>query len=628
MKPTELDARVVRRLPVGAEPLAGLGVHFRVWAPDRAAVSAVVEGLGEFPLAREAGGYFSGAAPGARAGSLYRFKLDGGLALPDPASRFQPDGPHGPSEVIEPGAYRWSDAGWRGPRLKGQVLYELHIGTFTKEGTWAAAARRLPELAELGVTAVEVMPVAEFPGRFNWGYDGVDFFAPTRLYGRPDELRAFVDRAHGLGLAVILDTVYNNFGPDGNYLKEFARGYFSSRRTDWGEAINYDGPGREGPRGFMIANAAYWVSEFHLDGLRLDATQDIHDSSSPHILAELSRAARAAAFPRSILLFAEDEPQRAGVVLRDAADGGWGLDAVWNDDFHHAALVAATGRREAYYLDYGGSPQELVSAAKWGYLYQGQHYSWQRKRRGHPALDVGAERFVTYLCNHDQAANSTLEARGLWPQTSPGRARALTAYWLLCPGTPLLFQGQEEASPRPFYFFADHKPELRRLVADGRKAFMGQFSSMAGAAAQAAVPDPADPATFAACKPAAAGGGNTEARARALHRDLLRLRKADGVFAAQRADRIHGAVLGPEAFALRFFGESGDDRLLVVNLGAELNLAVCPEPLLAPPAQARWRPLWCSDEVAYGGGGPSAWTSEGRWRLASHAACVFVPMED
>ncbi|HEX5269502.1 MAG TPA: alpha-amylase family glycosyl hydrolase, partial [Gemmataceae bacterium] len=265
---------VGRRLPVGAEVLSEGGTHFRVWAPRRRRAAVVLEGGAEFPLEPEANGYFAGtvAAP---AGTLYRFRLDDGDTLyPDPASRFQPDGPHGPSQVIDPAAFRWTDDKWCGVRRDGQVLYEMHVGTFTPEGTWEAAARQLPELASLGVTVIEMMPVADFPGRFGWGYDGVDLFAPCRLYGTPDDLRRFIDRAHSLGVGVILDVVYNHFGPDGNYLREFAEHYFTDRHTtEWGEPINFDDADSGPVREFFVANAGYWIDEFHFDGLRLDATQ-------------------------------------------------------------------------------------------------------------------------------------------------------------------------------------------------------------------------------------------------------------------------------------------------------------------------------------------------------------------
>src|SRR4051794_28835452 len=348
-----------RRRPVGAEPLDAGRTHFRVWAPARKRV-AVVIGDAVTDLAAEADGYFSAEAD-AGPGATYRFRLDEDEYLyPDPASRFQPQGPHGPSEVIDPAAFRWNDRAWKGLSPRGRVIYELHVGTFTPEGTWQAALDHLPRLAELGVNVVEVMPVADFPGRFGWGYDGVDLYAPTRLYGRPDDFRAFVDRAHAAGIGVMLDVVYNHLGPDGNYLTQFSDSWFTDRHvTDWGEPINFYGPGSGPVREFYVANAAYWIREFHLDGLRLDATQNIYDRPENHVLAEVVRAARAAAGGRSIVIVAENEPQETRLV-RAPERGGYGIDALWNDDFHHTAMVALTGRAEAYYGDYRGTPQELV----------------------------------------------------------------------------------------------------------------------------------------------------------------------------------------------------------------------------------------------------------------------------
>ena len=346
-----------RRLPIGAE-IFSEGVHFRVWAPHSKKVSVQLIAPGEtklIPLESESDGYFSGLIPEARANMLYKFQLDSGT-FPDPVSRFQPEGPHGPSQILDPAAFRWTDGEWRGVAREGQVIYEMHIGTFTPGGTWSSAMEQLPELARLGVTLLEVMPVADFPGRFGWGYDGVNLFAPTRLYGGPDDFRAFVDRAHALGLGVILDVVYNHIGPDGNYLKEFSPDYFSSRyQNEWGEALNFDGAHSGPVREFFIANAGYWIDEYHLDGLRLDATQQIFDSSSEHVLAAITRRVREAANGRATYLVAENETQTSKLV-RTFEEGGYGLDALWNDDFHHSARVAVTGRNEAYFCDHLGHP--------------------------------------------------------------------------------------------------------------------------------------------------------------------------------------------------------------------------------------------------------------------------------
>lgn len=618
------------QVPTGAHVLFQEGVRFRVWAPCRRKVAVVLEcGAGSgsaVELVQEADGYFSGSVSKAAQGTLYRYRLDDDPTLyPDPVSRFQPQGPHGPSQVIDPSKFQWTDHDWPGISRKGQVVYEMHIGTFTPEGTWAAASRELPELAATDITVIELMPVADFAGKFGWGYDGVNLFAPTRLYGDPDDFRRFVDRAHAAGIGVILDVVYNHLGPDGNYLKSFAPDYFTNRyKNDWGEAINFDGPNSGPVREFFLANAEYWVREFHIDGLRLDATQQIYDASDDHILAALSRRVRQAGGSRATYLVAENEPQE-GKLVRPLERGGYGLDALWNDDFHHSAIVALTGHNEAYYTDYHGTAQEFISAAKWGYLYQGQRYSWQKKRRGTASLDLDPDNFVTFTQNHDQVANT---ARGLRCHflTSPGRHRAMTALLLLGPGTPMLFQGQEFSSSSPFFYFADHNPELSRLVSQGRHNSLKQFRSIATPETQAQLTEPGDPQTFERCK-LDFSERQRNAGAYALHRDLLKLRRKDPVFRSPRARGVDGAVLGEEAFVLRYFGEAGDDRLLLVNFGRDLHLDPAPEPLLAPPENKRWSMHWSSEDPRYGGGGTPAPDTVDNWRIPGHSALVLVPQD-
>jgi maltooligosyltrehalose trehalohydrolase len=595
-----------------------------VWAP-RARRVEVEPGDGRIALEPERSGYHSGHAPAVDVGARYAYRLDGGDPLPDPASRFQPDGPHGPSEVIDPGAFAWTDGAWPGVSREGHVVYEMHVGTFTTAGTWTAAAEELPELARAGITRVELMAVADFAGEFGWGYDGVDLFAPTRLYGRPDDFRAFVDRAHAVGVGVILDVVYNHFGPEGNYLGEFSPDYVSIRhRTDWGAAINFDGEGAGAVREHIVSNAGYWIEEFHLDGLRLDATQDIHDDSPEHVLAAIARRARERAGARGVLLVAENEPQDARLV-RAAAAGGHELDAMWNDDFHHSAMVALAGRAEAYYSDYGGTPQELISAVKRGFLFQGQRYPWQGKPRGRPAADIAPASFVNYLQNHDQVANSLAGLR-CHQLTSPGRYRALTALLLLGPATPMLFQGQEFAASSPFLFFADVPAELAKVVRAGRAEFLGQFPSLAGPEAQAALADPADRLTFERSK-LDLGERERHAAAYALHVDLMRLRREDPVFRTQGAGGVDGAVLGAEALAIRFYGVGvePDDRLLCLNLGRDLPLPTLAEPLLAPVERTRWQLLWSSESIRYGGTGTPALDPAEGWTLPGHSAVVFGP---
>ncbi len=618
-----------RRFPVGAEVHDG-GVNFRVWVPQHRRVTAVVEtgrARGDHALRAEADGYFSADVAGAGAGDLYRFRLDDTPLLPDPASRCQPDGPQGPSQVVDPGTFAWTDRGWAGANLRGQVLYELHIGTFTREGTWAAAVRELPALRDLGVTVIELIPVADFPGRFGWGYDGVCLFAPYRGYGTPDDMRRFVCAAHGLGLGVILDVVYNHFGPRGSVLAQYAPAYFSDRHhTDWGKGINFDGPDSGPVRAFYLANAAYWIAEFHIDGLRLDATQAIFDDSPEHILTRIGEAVRGAAGDRATFVINENEPQLAKIV-RPVGRGGFGLDGMWNDDFHHSAMVALTGRSEAYYSDHSGTPQEFISAAKYGFLLQGQRYAWQDHRRGTPALDLEPWQFITFLQNHDQVANSG-SGRRCHALSSPGRYRAMTALLLLGPNTPLLFQGQEYAANTPFFYFADHEPGTAREVKAGRGEFLTQFRRLDRPGLADEIPDPADPDTFERSKldhRERDRAGHAEVFR--LHKDLLALRRTDPAFARQERHGVDGAVLGTHAFLLRFFagGDGRDDRLLLVNFGADLHLDAAPEPLLAPPENHRWATLWSSEDRKYGGEGTPPTEVLDGWRVMGEAAVVLAP---
>jgi maltooligosyltrehalose trehalohydrolase len=612
-----------RRRRFGAEVIAS-GVDFRLSAPRCRSVNLILETEGGklVPMERGARGEFSAFVPGLRGGALYRFLLDDDrVPYPDPASRFQPEGPHGPSQVVDPTSYEWRDSAHSGVHLQGQVLYEAHIGTLTPEGTFLSAARELPALAEIGITTIELMPVAEFPGRFGWGYDGVCLYAPSRLYGTPDDFRFFVDEAHRLGMGVILDVVYNHFGPDGCYLTRFSDSFFSKQKNEWGHQLNFDREGSQEVRTFFTENAAYWIDEFHLDGLRLDATQEMHDGSDPHIVTEIVGAARLAASPRSIVVFAENERQHSHFA-REPEHGGKGVDALWNDDFHHSAVVAVTGHREAYYSDMQGTPQELISAIRWGFLFQGQRYAWQGKPRGEPGLDLPAASFVTYLENHDQVANSAFGKR-VHQLTSPGRHRALTMLFLLAPGTPLLFQGQEFDASTPFLFFADHTEELAALVATGRAEMLTQFPSVRDDAVRRHLANPAAAETFARSR-LDPRERTTNKRAVSLVRTLLTLRKADPVFRSQRADRIHGSVLGDEAFLLRYFGDAGDDRLVLVNFGRDLDVRHAAEPLIAAPFGRKWSLLLSSEAPEFGGSGTPPLDSYEHLRLHGHSTLVLT----
>src|SRR5215469_5448146 len=619
-----------RRYPVGAELVGEKQTDFRVWAPKARQLDVVVEDNSNSKrvfqtLRPEPHGYFSGTISLGH-GARYRFRVNADQnCYPDPASRFQADGPHGSSCVIDPKQFTWTDSKWPGLKMKGQVIYEIHIGTFTKEGTWRSAAEQLEELARIGITLIEMMPLADFPGNFGWGYDGVDLFAPSHLYGTPDDLRAFVNRAHSLGLGVILDVVYNHFGPDGNYLGVFSDDYLKrGKGHDWGDVINFDGPNSGPVREFFITNGRYWIEEFHLDGFRFDATHAIRDESEEYIISAIGRAAREAAGSRSIILVAENDLQESKVT-RPQNKGGDGFDGMWNDDFQHSAIVALTGQNVGYFSDYTGKPQEFVSAAKYGFLYQGQALSWRKALRGTPTFGIPAEAFFCFIENHDQIANTGSGER-LRFQTSPGRYRAMTALLLLGPWTPLLFQGQEFGASTPFLFFADvGDAAVRNAIRNGRAELLAPFLSVTEEEALRTLPAPDDPQVFTGCKL----DFSERERNRALydlHIDLLKLRREDSRFRQQGCAGIDGAVLGPASFVLRYFCEDKDDRLLIVNFGERQILKPAAEPLLAPPSGFRWETLWTSDSRRYSGGGLIALATEEEWLFPPESAVVLQPV--
>lgn len=628
--PVKMEERIgIRKHVIGADVMAEGGVFFRLWAPKPRKVGLVIKHAGESERLREIAmmpegmGYWTCHVSDAESGCLYGYRLDGSEKIyPDPASRFQPYGPHELSQVVDPNVFEWSDHEWTGVPREGCVVYELHIGTFTREGSFRTAVEKLPELAALGVTVIELMPVAEFDGRFGWGYDGVALFAPYHHYGSPDDLRYFIDRAHALDMGVILDVVYNHFGPSGCYHRQYADAYFSDRyECEWGDAVNFDGEDAGPVREFFLTNAAYWIREFHFDGLRLDATQQLFDASPLHIIREIADTVRKAAGHRATYIIGENEPQRSEMA-RPFAQGGYDLDAMWNDDFHHSVLVALKGRTEAYLTDYRGTPQEFISAVKYGYLYQGQWYRWQKKRRGTPAWDLAPCSYIAFLQNHDQVANSGLGKR-LHQLAHPGQYRAMTALLLLGPATPMLFQGQEFGASSPFRYFADHDPELAALVEKGRTEFVHQFPSLAGPQTQAYLGKPNDERVFQCCKLDHAEK-QEHGETYALHCDLLKLRKEDPVFSHPRPRGVDGAVLSDSAFVLRFFSQNHEeDRLLLINLGQDLLLSPVPEPLFAPPEDRNWEILWSSEHPRYGGQGIRLLHTDDRWVLSGNSALVL-----
>ena len=552
-------------------------VRFRLWAPAAAMVELQLEDAGErrfIPLAASGEGWFELCTAEARVGSCYRYRIDGQLEVPDPASRHQPNDVHGPSEVVDAHAYDWQDTAWQGRPWHEAVLYELHVGAFTPAGTFQAAAQRLPYLHDLGVTAVELMPVADFAGARNWGYDGVLPFAPDHRYGRPEDLKHLVDMAHRLGLMVLLDVVYNHFGPEGNYLHAYAPDFFSQRhQTPWGAAINFDGPGSRIVRDFFIHNALYWLEEFHFDGLRLDAVHAILDDSRPHILAELAEAVRrGAGRERHVHLVLENDDNAARHLARGAQGMPRWYDAQWNDDAHHALHVLLTGERDGYYADYQDQPEwRLGRAFTEGFSYQGELSVFRGRPRGEPSRDLPPTAFVAFLQNHDQVGNRAFGER-LTVLTTPEALRAALALVLLAPSIPMLFMGEEFGCTRPFPFFCDFTGELAHAVTMGRRSEFAAFAPSWNAKRIETIPDPNAQSTFAmAVLDWTALNEPEHAAWHALVRELLAVRRREII------PRLPGLVPGSRKFtvigggALRFEWSCADAKRLaaVANLSGE-----------------------------------------------------------
>ncbi|HEX3177960.1 MAG TPA: malto-oligosyltrehalose trehalohydrolase [Methylomirabilota bacterium] len=578
------------------------GVVFRVWAPARRTVEVVIDGRRPLPLTRQADGTYEATAPGVPPGARYQYRLDGERYRPDPASRFQPEGVHGPSVVVEPSAFPWTDEAFHGHELADLVLYELHVGTFTRAGTFEAVIPHLPQLVDLGITAVEIMPVAEFPGSRNWGYDGVHLFAPQSTYGGPRGLRRLVDACHAHNLSVVLDVVYNHLGPEGNYLGDFGP-YFTDRyQTPWGGAMNFDGPDSAGVRRHFVENARAWAREFHVDGLRLDAIHSIFDGSPRHILTDIADAAReeARAFDRPLHIMAESHDNDRRVVL-PPDEGGLGLDAVWSDDFHHALHVRLTGERGGYYCDFT-DPARLPRAVAQGFAFQGEPSQYFGRKRGTPSGDLPGERFVICVQNHDQVGN---RAQGDRLSTIvPFEAVKLAAALLLAaPAVPLLFMGEEYGETAPFQFFTSF---LDRDLAEAvRKGRTEEFSRFAW---EGSVPDPGDPATFVRSRlnhPLAGAPRHRELHQ--FYRRWLALRASHGALGA-RGKELARAELDAAGAVLTLSRDaaSGPGVRLVANLTADVR------PFIPP---AGWRVLLDSEEPRFAG--------RARPPLAPHQAILF-----
>lgn len=494
--------RRVHRMPFGAENVDG-GIRFALWAPTAHEVRLVLDGE-DHVIGPSADGWYRLTSNKAVSGSRYGYRIDGNLIVPDPASRFQPDDVHGLSLVVDPRSYRWSDSSWTGRPWEETVLYEVHVGTASPEGTFAGLMNKLECLRHLGVTAIELMPIAEFPGRRNWGYDGVLPFAPDSAYGSPDDLKRLVDHAHGLGLMMFLDVVYNHFGPSGNYLHAYAESFFTDRHpTPWGAGINVDGDGSRIVRDFFVQNALYWLEEYHFDGLRFDAVHAIVDESTPHFLEELATRIRQTFPNREIHLVLENEANQASWLGRGSDRRPRLYSAQWADDTHNSWHALLTGETEGYYEDYADQPlQRLGRALAEGFAYQGEPSTHRPGVvRGEPSAHLPPTAFVSFLQNHDQIGNRAFGER-LAHLVPTDRLKLAQAIFLLSPHIPLLFMGEEWSASSPFQFFVDFEaePELAKAVRDGRRGEFKHFKAFADPETAQRIPDPTDEATFARSK--------------------------------------------------------------------------------------------------------------------------------
>jgi malto-oligosyltrehalose trehalohydrolase len=600
--PTQPDSSTsFHMMPFGAEAHPDGTVRFRLWAPTQKQVSLVLEGKDSaLPMTPLEEGWHELSTAQAAPGSRYRFELTDGLGVPDPASRHQPEDVHGPSEVINPNAYQWSDRAWRGYPWRETIVYELHVGTFTPAGTFRALIEKLEYLIALGITAIELMPIADFPGRRNWGYDGVLPFAPDNSYGRPEDLKALINAAHAKGLMVFLDVVYNHFGPDGNYLPLYAPQVFTERhKTLWGNAINFDGPNSGPVREFVIHNALYWIEEFHFDGLRLDAVHAIIDDSPTHVLEELAQRVDALASGRRVHLILENEENQAHWLERDPAGEVRLYTAQWNDDVHHGLHTAATGEQDGYYAEYQGDISKLARALAEGFAFQGEMMAYRGEPRGEPSGYLSPTAFIAFLQNHDQIGNRAFGDR-ITASTPTEAVRAVAALYLLAPQIPMLFMGEEWAAAQPFPFFCDFDEELAKAVRKGRREEFAKFPEFQDEQARERIPDPTAEATFQSAK-LVWSDQSQEPHAQWLdwYRRILALRRAEIV------PRLAG--ISGDAGQYETFGDSGlrvqwrlndDSRLIVVANLSDRDLANV--------AAGAGRSLWREGEG--GPSGPGPWT--------------------
>jgi maltooligosyltrehalose trehalohydrolase len=609
----------VHRMPYGAELLPG-GVRFAIWAPgcekvrlalcapQSVAAAPVVPtpaaaGWYELIASETAAGWHELIVRDAAAGTRYQFVLPDGSHIPDPASRFQPADVHGPSEVIDPAGYAWQDGDWRTRPWCEAVVYELHVGAFTPAGTFRAAIERLDYLRDLGVTAVELMPIADFPGRRNWGYDGVLLYAPDSSYGRPEDLKALVDAAHTRGIMVLLDVVYNHFGPDGNYLPSYAPGFFTERHhTPWGAAVNFDGPQSRWVREFVIHNALFWLEEYHLDGLRLDAVHAILDDSDDHLLDELAERVRALRRPVHLVL--ENEENQVSRLARGSDGSPLRYTAQWNDDVHHVLHVAATGEHQGYYREYLGDTHMLGRALAEGFAFQGEVMQFRGTPRGEPSAMLPPTAFVAFIQNHDQIGNRAFGERLIALAPSPA-VRALVAVYLLLPQVPMLFMGEEWGAAQPFPFFCDFSGDLADAVQTGRRAEFAKFPEFQDEALRQRIPDPQADGTFASAKLAWSDLQEPlHAAWHSLYSRLLAVRRAVLVPLLPRMPHAgRYTVFGPAAVAVSWRTIDGAELAVAANLSAQ--------PASGFP-DVSGRILW-EEGAMDGHGGAAPWSV--RWSL-------------
>jgi len=586
------------------------GVHFHLWAPSQERVSLVLENGDPIAMRKTEGGWHDAMVSGARAGTLYKFRLQDGLEVPDPASRFQPADVHGPSEVIDPHGYRWNDGACRGRPWEECVIYELHVGAFTQAGTFRGAMERLDYLTDLGISAIEIMPVADFPGNRNWGYDGVLLFAPDSSYGRPEDLKALIDAAHARNLMVFLDVVYNHFGPDGNYLSAYAPIFTERHKTPWGAAVNFDAEGSELVREFVIQNAIYWISEFHLDGLRLDAVHAIKDDSETHILEELASRVQRAAIPRQVYLLLENEENEAALLERDGSKP-LKFTAQWNDDVHHALHAAATREASGYYVDYAGHAERLGRALAEGFAFQGELMSYRGSARGKPSRHLPPTAFVSFIQNHDQVGNRAFGDR--ITSLAPAEAlRAIISIYLLLPQIPMLFMGEEFGARQPFPFFAHFGPELAGAVRRGRRAEFAKFPEFRDPHRREMIPDPTSEATYRSAKlnwAEAMAGPHAEWAA--LYRQLLAIRRREIIPRLKNISGGSGSYEIPAdgAISVRWTMGDGSCLRLVANLTGERPIGFRPggrrvwsTGAVSDDALGPWGVIWSIDGEGPDGG--------------------------